>query len=142
MEKSKGSGFLKVCGILMIIGGVLGIILCIFAILGFTVLQVVNEIADAGISTGTLWIAAIIGIISSVMELVAGIIGVKNCNNPAKAGTCMGWGIAIAALTVVSTILNVMGGGEFSITNLAVGLVIPVLFIIGASMNKSSAPVE
>ena len=36
MQKSKGSGFLKVCGILMIIGGALSIIFSgIIALVGF-----------------------------------------------------------------------------------------------------------
>ena len=129
----KGKNFLKVCGILMIIGGGLGIIVSIVAILGIAVL------AAAGVSSGLLYLSGILLVISSVAELVAGIIGVKNCNNADKAGTCMAWGIVVAVLSVLGNVLTVVGGGDFSVMSFITGLVIPVLFIIGANLNKKEA---
>ena len=75
-------------------------------------------------------------IVSAVTQLIAGIIGVKNCKKPEKAGTCMVWGIIVAVLCVVGTILNSVGGGSFSVFSLMLGLVLPVLYIIGAAFNK------
>ena len=48
----------------------------------------------------------------------------------------MVWGIIVAVLCVVGTILNSVGGGSFSVFSLPLGLVLPVLYIIGAGFNK------
>lgn len=48
----------------------------------------------------------------------------------------MVWGVIVAVLCVVGTILNSVGGGSFSVFSLLLGLVLPVLYIIGAGFNK------
>ena len=73
-----------------------------------------------------------------VVAFVAGIIGVANAKKPEKAGTCMGWGIVVAALCVAGSILTVVGGSSFPVFSLILGLVLPVLFIIGAAKNKQA----
>ncbi|MBQ1504902.1 MAG: hypothetical protein IIZ49_05840, partial [Oscillospiraceae bacterium] len=60
----------------------------------------------------------------------------KNCKNPAKATTCIVWGAIVAILSIVSQILTVSGGGKFDFVSCLTGLVVPVLFIIGAVLNK------
>ena len=62
----------------------------------------------------------------------------KNWNKLEKAGTCITWGIIVIMLCVISNILTVVGGGDFSVLNLATGLVIPVLYLIGALQNKKA----
>lgn len=131
--KTKGSGFLKVTGILMIIGGGLSIILGIIAAIGVAALV---YISDGTVSPALLYTSVILMIVSAVAELVAGIIGVANCNKPDKAGSCIVWGIIVAVLSVAGTILNSVGGGSFSAFSLILGLVLPVLYIIGAVFNK------
>lgn len=131
--KTKGSGFLKVTGILMIIGGGISIILGIIAALGVAALA---YISDGEISSAMLYASVALMIVSAVTQLIAGIIGVKNCKKPEKAGTCMVWGVIVAVLCVVGTILNSVGGGSFSVFSLLLGFVLPVLYIIGAGFNK------
>lgn len=116
MEQStaKGAGFLKVTGILMIIGGAIGIIFSIIALLG---------------------IAALVG---SIAQLVAGIIGVANCKKPEKAMTCIVFGVIVAVFNVAGVILNVAGGGSFNFVSLITGLILPVLYVIGAGLNKKA----
>lgn len=132
-QTTKGAGFLKVTGILMIIGGALAMILSIIAILGIAALV---YISSGESSSGLLYASGALMLVSSVAELVAGIIGVKNCKKPEKAGACIGWGIVVAVLCVAGTVLNSVGGGEFSVVSLVTGLVLPVLYIIGAFKNK------
>ena len=127
--KTKGSGFLKVTGILMIIGGGISIILGIIAALGVAALA---YISDGEISSAMLYASVALMIVSAVTQLIA----VKNCKKPEKAGTCMVWGVIVAVLCVVGTILNSVGGGSFSVFSLLLGLVLPVLYIIGAGFNK------
>ncbi len=131
--KTKGTGFLKVTGILMIIGGAVSIILSIIAALGIAALA---YISDEAVSSALLYASVILMIVSAVAELVAGIIGVANCKKPDKAGSCIVWGIIVAVLSVAGTVLNSVGGGSFSAFSLILGLVLPALYIIGAAFNK------
>jgi len=131
--KTKGSGFLKVTGILMIIGGGISIIMGIIAALG---VAAIVYISDGAVSSTLLYASVALMIVSAVAELVAGIIGVANCKKPEKAGSCIAWGIVVAVLCVAGTILNTVGGGSFSVLSLVLGLVLPVLYIIGAALNK------
>ena len=132
MEQSntKGSGFLKVTGILMIIGGAIALIVGIIVILAY--------ITDGEMVTGLLYAAGVLTLVSAVAELIAGIVGVKNCKKPEKAGSCIVWGIIVAVLCVAGCILTAVGGSAFPVFSLILGLVLPALFIIGAIMNKKS----
>lgn len=134
MEKTttKGTGFLKVTGILMIVGGGISIIMGIIAALSVAALAYIA----GGDSSALLYASVVLMLISAVAELVAGIIGVVNCKKPEKAGVCIAWGIIVAVLSVAGTILNSVGGGTFSVFSLILGLVLPVLYIIGAVFNK------
>lgn len=130
----KGSKFLKVTGILMIVFGALALILSIVAAIGLAALAALD------LNTWQYTLAVILMLVGSIFELIAGIVGVKNCNKPEKAGTCMVWGIIVIALSVLSDVLTLVGNPDnFSIVTLLTGLVIPVLYLIGAVMNKKSA---
>jgi len=126
-----GSKFLKVTGILMIIFGSIALIIAIVALLGLGVLEAM------GAPMGLLWASGIIALLGAVAEFVAGIIGVVNWNKPNKANICIGWGIAVAAMCVISNIFTLIGYPEnFNVFSLLTGLVIPVLYLIGAFKNK------
>ena len=146
MQQSKGRGFLKVCGILMIIGGALTII--VTGILGIVSAVAISALASdpsieyAGPAAGLLIVAAIIGLIGGIVELIAGIVGVKNANRPEKATTCIVWGFIVLVLQIVSLILSFAGGGSNAgtiIVNIIAGIALPVLYLIGAFLNKKSA---
>ena len=130
----KGSKFFKVTGILMIVFGALALILSIVAAIGLAALVAME------LNTWQYTAAVILMLVGSIFEMIAGIVGVKNCNKPEKAGTCMVWGIIVIALSVLSNVLTLVGNPDnFSIVNLLTGLVIPVLYLIGAVMNKKAA---
>lgn len=145
MQKSKGSGFLKVCGILMIIGGALTIV--ISGILGISGYVVGNEMVNsgelqAGQTIGTVvLVSAILSLIGGILELIAGIVGVKNNNKPEKATLCLVWGIIVLVLNLISLIFSLSGGSSgvgSIIVSVIFSLALPVLFIIGAVQNKKS----
>ena len=131
-----GHKFLKVTGILMIIGGALSAILGIVAVLGVAAQA---YIASAQTEAGMLYASTILLLISGVVELIAGIIGVINAEKPQKAKACIVWGALVAILSVAGTILGVVGGSDFSVSGLVLGLVLPVIYIIGAVKNMQSA---
>ena len=131
--KAKGTGFLKVTGILMIIGGGISIIMGIIAALG---VAVVAYISDGKASSTLLYASVVLVIASAIAQLVAGIIGVVNCRKPEKAMSCIVCGVIVAVLSIAGSVLNSVGGGSFSVLSLILGLVLPVLYIIGAVFNK------
>ena len=132
----KGHKFLKVTGILMIIGGALATILGIIAVLSVAAWA---YIASAHSEAAMLYASTILFLVSGIVELIAGIIGVLNAEKPQKAKTCIVWGALVAVLSVAGTILGVVGGGDFSVFSLILGLVLPVIYIIGAVKNMQSA---
>ncbi len=130
----KGRKFLKVTGILMIIGGAFGIIGGIVAMIGAGALAAVLET-----SAGGLMLASALILASAVFQLIAGIMGVKNCDKPEKAQSCLVMGVIVAILSVSGNIISNVLGSSFNILSYATGLVIPVLYIIGAVKNKEPA---
>ena len=130
----KGRKFLKVTGILMIIGGAFGIIGGIVAMIGAGALAAVLET-----SAGGLMLASALILASAVFQLIAGIMGVKNCDKPKKAQSCLVMGVIVAILSVAGNVISNVLGSDFNIINYATGLIIPVLYIIGAVKNKEPA---
>lgn len=130
----KGRKFLKVTGILMIIGGAFGIIGGIVAMIGVGALAAVLET-----SAGGLMLASALILVSAVFQLIAGIMGVKNCDKPEKAQSCIVIGVIVAILSVAGNVISNVLGSDFNIISYATGLIIPVLYIIGAVKNKEPA---
>lgn len=139
VQQNQGSKMLKVTGILMIIGGALALVIAIIA--------VIRIAAAASLAAGVLGggiialavIASILALLGGGIELAAGILGVKNWNQPAKAQSCIVFGAIIIALSVLSNILNLTSGSEFNLFTLLLGLVLPVLYLIGAVQLKNMA---
>ncbi len=129
-----GKGLLKVVSILFIIFGAISTIVSLLALIGSA--AITAYLGDLGI---ILIIATILMLIASVLELVLGISGLKKCGDPAKAGFFITTGTILCALTLISMIMNIASAG-FSITSL-IGFVLPVLFIVGGSMNKKAAAI-
>lgn len=129
----KGKQFLKITGIIMIVGGALG------AISGFIALAGINTLTQLiGSSEGAGYLYAVSGLatVGGILQVIAGIVGIKNCGNPTKAVTCITWGVVVAALCVIGTIINLIGGYGIQWFALALGLVLPALYVYGAFLNK------
>ena len=110
----KGQKILKITSILMIIGGIIAAIAGVIAILGVSALAALSGSAEG---TGLL---------------------IGACNAPQKAASCIKWGIIIAILTIISIVIGIVGGGEFSITSLVLNLLLPGLYVYGAMQMKGA----
>lgn len=132
----KSNGLLKVVGILMIIGGS---VLTIIGIIAAAGVGLVAAALGSEANMTLLLVSAILLLLNGIVTLVAGILGVANAAKPAKAGSCIVFGVLAVILAVLSSILNVAGGNNFSPVNLLIGLVLPVLYLIGAFQNKKRA---
>lgn len=143
--KIPGQTLLKVTGILMIIGAVLSIIISLLGVIGGAAVTSMSSVADdaetAVAATGlgvAVIIIFVIALIAGIFQLVAGILGVKKSGVPNSAKPCLIIGVIIIALNVISTIVGVVSGGDFSIVSFATGLILPVLYTVGAYQNMNA----
>lgn len=125
-----GKGLLKVVSILFIVFGAIALVVSIIAVIG--------SIAAASLIgiLAILIVASVLMLIVSALELIIGIIGLRKCGDPAQGGFFITTGIILCVLSLISLILSIAGGG-FDITSL-IGFVLPVLYIVGGSMNKKA----
>lgn len=135
----KGKTYLKVTGILLLIGGILGV-LCY----GLLTLLLGVALVDQGTSSGAIPVTAIVVVyvIASIIQLVAGVMGIKGCNKSSKADGCFKIGIVVLIISILAAIVNMAGAGfTFSgILYALLGLVVPGLYIYGAKLNRDSLP--
>jgi len=66
-----------------------------------------------------------------VIEIIAGVKGLRACKDPENARKCVNWGIGITVLSIISTGIGLIGGGKFRITNLVLSLLVPGLYVYG-----------
>ena len=106
--------------------------------LGISALVALAESAEGA---GLLYASSAIIIVSSIIEFIAGIKGVGACSAPQKAAACVKWGIVIGILYIASMVIGLIGGGQFSIINLVLNLLLPGLYSYGAVQMKNNVNV-
>jgi len=120
-----GKGLLKVSGILMIV----------FAGLGLIGAMIIGGIA-AGAGAGALGFVLVVAVLLGIaLNLIAGILGIKYCDKPEKAQVCFIMGVVLVALEVISAV-STLFGGTFVWYNVVIGLVLPIIYLLGALKNK------
>lgn len=134
----KGRMMLKVVGILYIVFAAISIFCGLVAIVGGAALGVAMG-GDVAVGLGV--VAAVLGLVAilgSVFGLVVGILGVKWCNRPDKAGVLFVLGIVLVVLAALQLLAAFSGDGSTSVVSALIGLVLPVLYTVGAWQNKQS----
>ena len=134
MYTAPGRGFLKVVGILYVIFSGLGILLALLAMAGTAALGSV-----LGINTSILTLLYVIMLVSSGYGLFLGIIGIKHCNDLGKAGFVRTCGIVDLVLRSLVVIWGGVMMGFSGVVLESFGLVLPILFLVGASKNVAAA---
>jgi len=143
MEKK--STLLKVMGIIMIIIGSLALVgsLIMMAFTGLIDLSaeaVGTEIAELFAMYTTTYF--VITLISSLIMFIAGIVGVKNYKKPEKAQICLIFAALVLVSYVVGIVISIAGDGGSAVLivmDIIFGLVIPVLYLLGALKLKKLA---
>ena len=134
----KGHVFLKVTGILMIIAAAFSIIV------GVLLAGISARAAGLGAASGlkfTFWAALFLTLVGGICQLIAGIKGIKHSKRSEKAGKLIAWGVIVAVFSILSIVLDLSNGGDFSIVSVVTGVAVPALYIIGAVLNaKADAP--
>lgn len=141
----KGKTMLKVVGILYIIFSAISVVMGLIAlaggaILGGAVAGAIGDAGAAGVAAG-LGLVALLGalliLVDAALGLVAGILGVKNCDQPQKANVCFVLGVILVVLSAISLISTISSHGN--VFSGLIGLVLPILYTVGAYQVKSSA---
>ena len=134
----KGHVFLKVTGILMIIAAAFSIIV------GVLLAGISTLAAGLGAASGlkfTFWAALFLTLVGGICQLIAGIKGIKHSKRSEKAGKLIAWGVIVAVFSMLSILLDLSNGGDFSIVSVVTGVAVPALYILGAALNaKADAP--
>ena len=133
-----GRGKLKVTGILYIICGALGLLLSLALLAGGGLLLAAGA-GTVGIALGA--VAGILGaitVLTAVFYLILGILGVRNCDKPEKCGVNFVLGILVLVLVVIGLVVNVATTGPSGALSSVVGLVLSILYVMGAKENKDA----
>lgn len=139
---------MKVISIIMIIGGAIGaFIMLLVGIFGGMINSAANSVStemnaatstSVGNALAVMWVAIIFGVIGSAIEIFAGIVGVNNWTNPAKAQFMIILGAVITCIQIISIIISIVAD-SFNAFSIVTGLALPVLYIVGAIQLKNQA---
>lgn len=128
-----GKGILKVVSILYIVFGGLWALMALF---GFffagLIARVIGGMGYAFLGTATGFLLGFAMLIPAAVNLVVGIIGVKD---PTKSTFFIVFGFILGGLALINMF------PAFSIFSL-IGLAMPVLLIVGGFMNKNAADMQ
>ena len=122
MNQVKENMGLKVTAIIMLVGGIISAVLSLTSIAGVALLNLI------GIKSALIYIAIIVAVGGSVVQIVAGANGIKAAKDPTKAPACVKLGVVIIALNIFASLLNIIAGNGFDFTSLALGLILPCLY--------------
>ncbi len=133
----KGKNYLKVTGILMVIVGILGVVVygLLDLILGYAII-IDKETEGIGVIViGILYFAW------SVLYIISGVYGFRNCENAEKAKTCYILGTISMVCIVFITMLQCIGQADAaSIAKQSVmtfiTALIPSFYMYGAMLNS------
>ena len=129
---------LKVCGILMIIGGSIALLTSLVALIGVGALATAAAYLGGHVLVGLLVFACLLLLASSALELTTGILGVKNCDKPEKVNSCITCCFVTVGLSLLGTLLSVIAGGSVNVLSLLLSLVLPGLYLYGAYQLKKA----
>ena len=139
-ERSRSEDLLKICGTLMIVFGVIGILfagLLLAAVLGFGYLT--GGIFRAELHTA----GAAVLLASALTELIAGIVGVRAVKKDRRGLACVILGALCLALTAAAAVLNLRDMPLRMLVSLCLGVVVPAVYLCAAlALRKQPAAAD
>lgn len=135
-----GQRFLKVTAIIMIVMCTFNIILGGLALIGSgATMALATQDAEVAAMSGVIGIVSIMSILmilNGIAELVVGIIGIANCKKSEKAHIHLLCGIIVILFSMIQAGFEVCTYGMFNIFNFTLSMIIPILYVSGAVMNR------
>lgn len=128
---------LHVSSIIMIVLSILSLAGILLALLGFGALFGIFGFGAAGavglgVVGGIALIIALVTSLGSVLELIAGLLGLRGSYDPNRAKTCFVFGVIILGLAVLSLLM-----GDALTFGKILGLAVPAAYTLGASQVKA-----
>ena len=120
MSNTSGSQkYIKIVGILNIIGGAFYILIAILGFLGKGIVGDEALIKEAGDSNApaAVNVFLIVMIIIGLFSLIVGILGIRAANDPAKVGPLFKLAVISLGISVINLFVGIFGG-NFSIHSL------------------------
>lgn len=136
--EAKGSTLLKVVGYIFVILGIVSLCIQIGGLISDDIIGTIqgNVIGQMFIlDSGSL----AVGMLVSVVEMAAGYMAVKMASNLLYAKTLMYYGIGMIIIFIVEAMFYFQENGNVSWLAYGVVIVLSILYIIGAYMNKKEA---
>lgn len=136
--EAKGSTLLKVVGYIFVILGIVSLCIQIGGLISDDIIGTVqgNVIGQMFIlDSGSL----AVGMLVSVVEMAAGYMAVKMASNLLYAKTLMYYGIGMIIIFIVEAMFYFQENGNVSWLAYGIVIVLSILYIIGAYINKKEA---
>ena len=133
---ARGNLFLKIICVLMIIGAAVSIIL---GIIGVISCMIFAEDPTYESALPLLTVSAVIAAAAGILQLIAGIAGIKNSNKPENAATCILLGVISLSANIVDQFFSNSISSDSTmatVSGIFISLAIPILYIIGVVLNK------
>ncbi|MGX8702833.1 MAG: hypothetical protein ACSW75_03630 [Lachnospiraceae bacterium] len=152
-QKPKGSVMILVVSILLIVGAAIGLLGGLAAGAASVLFNAASTREELQAALGQLGLAnvpieqvksiltttTILVAVTSIFQLIIAIIGLVNRNKVEKAGLLLVLGIVLIVMSLVSNFVPlIMWKVSVSAVSIVTGLILPILFVIGAVMNKNS----
>lgn len=137
-NQANGKTMLLVSSILMLIGGIVS---AISSAIGFAMggLFAANKGVEGADSLASLFTAyAVVILVLAVFQIVASIFGIVNRAKPERAQACFVMGLILVLIAVFSIVLSIYLE-SFAIAQIF-SLVLPLLYVGGARMNRPNHP--
>lgn len=140
MVPIKTNPLLKVVSILLIIFSSISLVVALFGLLGSTVLVGIGaSIGSAGGTAvgafgGILIILILLASINAIIDLIAGIKGVKI--KPNTLNGCQIFGYIMLGFAILSLIVSLFNSDNINVFSTICGFILPVLYIIGVNKQK------
>lgn len=136
----RGKKLLFVSSIFLIIGGILSCLVGTLGIIGGGLAMSMSGQQDAATreaATGLgilLIVSFVIMIVLAIIQIAAGICGIKNCNRAEMADRCLKYGVLLIFIVIVNIVMAVIGQ-KFTASSL-LSFLFPVLYTVGAIRNR------
>lgn len=142
-ETAPGKGLLKLTSVLYLIGSLASIAIAVSAIAAGGLLSAAQYEMPGAYTLSVMFAGngALI-LIGALLDLVAGILGLKNANHPEKCGVNFVLGIIMVLLNVALLVFHGMNAepGAWSVwVSGGLMVLISVLYWYGAKKNKDAA---
>ena len=135
-----GKSYIKIASVLLIISSILCFIV-------YTIAGILLGYATVKTELNLGWLFVVICLlytVAAVLQMIAGVKGVKGCYLKEAAPSLKKWGKVVLAISIIAALSNlidsVLQGDSIavSVLSILISFVVPALYIYGTSLNEKA----